>query len=134
MILGGSERLRRLLGDEGAGAAAEYYPLIAALPHCPSPSYLLRCGVLLLWNDEAERLLPQIYAESVVSCGFAACCTLTLASMEQTHPVLTVQRELHRLDGSIVPPQDIPLRERQYGITKEEQIMLAGLRLLRGEM
>lgn len=69
-----------------------------------------------------------------MSCGYAACCTLTLASMERDHPVLTVQRELHRLDGSIVLPQDIPLREGSCGIAKEEQIMLAGLRLLRGEM
>ncbi len=134
MILGGGESFHRLLGEEDDYAMAEYYPLVAALPRCPAPPYLLRCGVLLLWNDDAERLLPQIYAESVVSCGFAACCTLTLASMERDRAVLTVQRELKRLDGSVVLPQDIPLREWWYGITKEEQIMLAGLRLLRGEM
>ena len=135
MILGdGKEAFRLSGGEENVITSAEYYPLIAAMPHCPSPPYLLRCGVLLLWNDDAERLLPQIYAESAVSCGFAACCTLTLASMEQNRAMLTVQRELCRLDGSLVLPQDIPLRKWQPGITEEEQLVLAGLRLLRGEM
>lgn len=137
LVLGGRDTFRRLLGSDAADAAdaaAEYYPLVAAMPRCPLPQYLLRCNVLLLWNEEAERLLPHIYADSVVSCGFAACCTLTLSSMEQSRAVLAVQREFRRLDGSAVPPQDIPLKEWWYGITPEEQIMFAGLRLLRGEM
>lgn len=133
-MLGGGKELRRQLKtggglcfspEEGDGAA-----LAAILPGAEPPQGMLSCGTLLLWESEAERWLGHMQAEQVVSCGFAPQNTLTPASTEPSHALLTVQRELRRPDGRYIWPQDVALPEEWAALPLPQQLMLTGLRLL----
>lgn len=135
LVLGGGESLRRYLARQGKAlrfhaAQGGCFGLAAILPGARRPAAELSCAVLLLWEDGAEEWLGCIRAGQTVSCGFAPQNSLTPASTEPGHSVVTVQRELLRPDGRYVWPQDVPLPEEWSGFSLPEQLMLAGLRLL----
>lgn len=134
LVLGGGETLRRYLARQGKDlrfhAEEGRFELVAILPGAERPAAELSCAVLLLWEDGAETWLNCIRAEQAVSCGFAPQNTLTPASTEPGHSVVTVQRELLRPDGRFIWPQDVPLPEEWSGFPLPEQLILVGLRLL----
>ncbi|MGM9619294.1 MAG: hypothetical protein ACI3W8_05635 [Oscillospiraceae bacterium] len=139
-ILGGDERFWRFLDAPGDWTFCSVpeegvcYDLAVLLPAVRRLTEKLRSRTLLLWEEYAETLLAVAEGEQVVSCGFAARNTLTLASLDRGRAVLTVQRELVRGDGAAVAPQDIPLPESWAVLPPEQQVMLAGLRLLLGTL
>ena len=64
------------------------------------------CRVLLAPGDWAPSL-SRIAAETVVTYGLSHRDSLTLSSL--TEPVLCIQRQLPRPDGTIIEPQEFPL-------------------------
>lgn len=139
-ILGGDEAFWRFLDAPGdwtfcsvpeEGVCYDLAVLLPALRRLERP---LRSRTLLLWEERAETLLGSARGGQVVSCGFAPRNTLTLASLSRDRAVLTVQRELLRPDGGSVAPQDIPLPASWAVLPPEQQVMLAGLRLLLGTL
>ncbi|MGM9661472.1 MAG: hypothetical protein ACI3WR_00050 [Oscillospiraceae bacterium] len=139
-ILGGDERFWRFLDAPGdwtfcsVEEAGVCYDLAVLLPSVRRLARPLRSRTLLLWEEHAETLLGSARGGQVVSCGFAPCNTLTLASLDRGRAVLTVQRELTQCGGGSVAPQDIPLPESWAVLPPEQQLMLAGLRLLLGTL
>lgn len=68
---------------------------------------VVRCRILLLPGDWERPLPPGLAAETVVSYGLSARDSLTLSSL--TEPVLCVQRQLPRPDGTWIDPQEFLL-------------------------
>ena len=135
LVLGASEELLAFLdGEAELLPTEERYPLIAVMPSTEMPEGRLRCDLLQLWDENAGEVLRKVEAESVVSCGFAPHCTLTLSSMEPERSVLTVQRAWLRADGTELSQQEIPLPQAWSRLSAEERIMLAGIRLLTGTL
>lgn len=82
----------------------------------------LRCKCLLLPGDCPVRTT----APAVISYGLSARDSLTLSGVRQ--PVLCIQRTLPGPDGTLLEPQEIPLRELPG--PPEALLGLLGLRLL----
>ena len=68
---------------------------------------VVRCRILLLPGDWERPLPTGLAAEAVVSYGLSARDSLTLSSL--TEPVLCVQRQLPRPDGTWIDPQEFLL-------------------------
>ena len=75
-------------------------------------------------------MLQLTRAERVVGYGFSERDSLTFSSMGGEQRVLCVQRQLLRVDGGVVEPQEIPLPERYWKLHEEDILVLMGTRLL----
>lgn len=136
-VLGAEKRFLDYLPEEEIcldEQEGQCWDLVLLLPSVKQIEKTLFSRILLIWDENAEGLLRSARTETVVSCGFAARDTLTLASMEAGRTVLSIQRAIKRLDGSAVPPQDLLLPEAWQVLPPEERVMLAGFCLLRGEL
>ena len=137
LVLGSGEMVRNFLDfPDGLNCFYEedgrYFDLVAAMPGAEKRVTGLRCGTLLLWEEQAGALLPCMTAEQVVSCGFSQQCTLTPASTQPGGAVMTIQRALQRLDGTDILPQDIPLPVEWGALPLPQQMTLMGMMLLLG--
>lgn len=88
------------------------------------------CGTLLVPGDCGETVLQLTRAERVVGYGFSERDSLTFSSMGGEQRVLCVQRQLLRVDGGVVEPQEIPLPERYLKLHEEDILVLMGTQLL----
>ena len=86
----------------------------------------LRCRTLLL---PEECPLQEVETEQVVSYGLSGKNSLTLSSMRE-QLLMSVQRELTRLDGSVVERQEILLPESLTHYPQEGVLALVGAWLL----
>ena len=84
------------------------------------------CRVLLAPGDRALSL-EHVSAETVVTYGLSHRDSLTLSSLAE--PVLCVQRQLPRPDGTVIEPQEFPLPALPGQAA--ELLPLLGARLLR---
>ena len=84
------------------------------------------CRVLLAPGDRALSL-EHVSAETVVTYGLSHRDSLTLSSLAE--PVLCVQRQLPRPDGTVIEPQEFPLPALPGPAA--ELLPLLGARLLR---
>lgn len=135
LVLGCDDALRHGLEKTGRGVCfsaerGDRFTVAAILPGAAMPPGAFSCDTLLLWEAEAERWLGRVEARQAVSCGFAPQNTLTPASTEPAHGIVTVQRELRRPDGQYIWPGDVPIPEEWARFTLPQQLMLTGLRLL----
>lgn len=90
----------------------------------------LRCNTLLL----PEGVCPEgIRATQVISYGLGTRNSLTLSSMD-THPMLSVQRELTNLWGETVEVQEMILPQHWQRWEKRQMLALAGVYLLCGKI
>ena len=69
----------------------------------------IRCHTVLLPGNEGG-LPPGICARGAVSYGMSGRDTITLSSREGQRMWVAVQRELVRLDGSVLERQELPVR------------------------
>ena len=99
-------------GIRGAARAEElaerYWPLLVLTgPGCDLlGETAAMCRVLLAPGDRALSL-EHVSAETVVTYGLSHRDSLTLSSLAE--PVLCVQRQLPRPDGTVIEPQQFPL-------------------------
>ena len=118
-----------VLGAERAEALAEqYWPLrVLTRRGCGElGDTAALCRVLLAPGDWAPSL-DHITAETVVTYGLSHRDSLTLSSLAK--PVLCVQRQLPRPDGTVIEPQEFPLPALPGPAA--ELLPLLGARLLR---
>lgn len=90
------------------------------------------CATLIVPESCGGALLQRIRAERVVGYGVDRKATLTFSSMGDGQKVLCIQRELRRLDGTVIEPQELPLPERFAQLPEEGVLALVGTRLLLG--
>lgn len=88
------------------------------------------CETLLVPGDCGAALLQRIRAERVVGYGVDRRDSLTFSSMGGQQKLLCVQRQLRRLDGGLIEPQEIPLPEPLRSLPDEGALALMGTRLL----
>lgn len=90
----------------------------------------LRCGTVLLPGD-AGWLLNRICAQGAVSYGLSCRDSITLSSRKQDRLWVAVQRELVRMDGTVLERQEIsvPLSPK-LGVM--ETLAVTGAALLLG--
>ena len=96
----------------------ETIPRIHALP--------IACECLLVEGVCHSESLACVQAKHIVTYGLSSRDSLTLSSLQ--NPVLCIQRVLHRLDGTVIEPQEIPLAD--LPLPAEQLLPLLGLRLL----
>ena len=94
------------------------------------PGIALRCGTVLLPGD-AGGVLDCICAEGAVSYGLSCRDSITLSSRKQDRIWVAVQRELVRMDGTVLERQEIsvPLQPK-LGVL--ETLAVTGAALLLG--
>ena len=90
----------------------------------------LRCGTVLLPGGESG-LLQYIQARSAVSYGLSGRDSITLSSRRKGCLWVAVQRELVRLDGTVLERQEMPVSVGQ-GEDALEVLAVAGALLLLG--
>lgn len=96
--------------------------VIRKVTYMPSIS----CECLLVGGDCPAGFWAHVQAKHVITYGLSQRDSLTLSSLEK--PVLCVQRALPRLDGTIVEPQELPLKN--LPLPAEQMLPLLGLWLL----
>ena len=130
----GESLARRLVARFGPAVDAMQHPqLLIVAPGAgsvPQPGGL-HCGTVLLPGD-CGGLLDWICAQSAVSYGLSGRDTITLSSRDDHRIWVALQRELVRLDGTVLERQEIsvPIRE---GLDERQTLALAGAMLLLGE-
>ena len=129
----GESLARRLVARFGPAVDARQHPhLLIIAPgtrSAPEPGGL-HCRTVLLPGD-CGGLLDRIYAQSAVSYGLSGRDTITLSSRDEQRIWVALQRELVRLDGTVLERQEIcvPIRE---GLDERQTLALAGAVLLLG--
>ena len=88
------------------------------------------CGTVLLPGC-AGRLLERVHARSAVSYGLSPRDSITLSSREGERLCLAVQRELVRVDGTVLERQEL-VAEAAGGQDPMLALALAGALLLLG--
>ena len=68
------------------------------------------CPAILSGQNEAAALFARREGLVPVDCGLSLRDTLTLSSVTETSAVISLQRPVARLDGSLVEPVEFPLR------------------------
>lgn len=106
--------------------------VVSPIAVCRARTATISCRTVLL-PDPAGPLAYSLFADRVVSYGLSPRDTITLSSLEGTHICVAVQRELIRLDGSVVERQELVLPRRE-GQSPELLLVQAGLRLLLGPL
>lgn len=90
----------------------------------------LRCHTVLLPGEQGG-LLTGIHARGAVSYGLSGRDTITLSSREGRRMWVAVQRELVRLDGTVLERQELPVRIPEWA-DQMHTLALAGAMLLLG--
>ena len=124
---------RRLVSRLGPAVPADREPglLVIASGAKILPEWSpLRCGTVLLPGEESG-LLQHIQARSAVSYGLSGRDTITLSSRKKDCLWVAVQRELVRLDGTVLERQEVPVSVER-GEEEMEALALAGALLLLG--
>lgn len=124
---------RRLVSRLGPAVPADREPgllVIASGVQILPERSPLRCGTVLLPGGESG-LLQYIRARSAVSYGLSGRDTITLSSRQKDRLWVAVQRELVRLDGTVLERQEVPVPVGQ-GEDAMEVLAVAGALLLLG--
>ena len=126
----GEQLARRLVARFGPAVEAERAPGLLVVAPGAQVRPGLRCGTVLLPGYESG-LLENICARGAVSYGLSGRDTVTLSSREGQHMWVAVQRELVRLDGTVLEQQEIPVTVPD-GISEVQMLALTGAMLLLG--
>jgi len=127
----GESLARRLVARFGPAVDVGREPELLVLgPGARGPGRALVCGTVLLPGSESG-LLENIQAKSAVSYGMSGRDTITLSSREERHMWVAVQRELVRLDGTVMERQEFPVYLEQ-GLDELQVLALTGALLLHG--
>lgn len=132
-VLERGERLaRRLVARFGPAVGADQRPglLVVAPEACLSALGGVECETVLLPGTAAHQL-GVLRARSAVSYGLSGRDTITLSSAEGRRLWVAVQRELVRLDGTVLDRQEFPARVPE-GMDGLQMLALAGAMLLLG--
>ena len=128
-VAGGRAQIRS--GDHPALLTGENYDLLVVSPRATSwaGASAICCRTVLL-PGPAGPLARSLLADRAVSYGMNPKDTLTISSLEEHRICVAVQRELLRLDGSVVERQELVL---PYGGGAPELVLArTGLQLLLG--
>jgi len=132
-VLEQGERLaRRLVARFGPAVGADQRPgllVVAPEVHLPAGEKL-ECETVLLPGTAAHQL-NAVRARSAVSYGLSGRDTITLSSAEGRWLWVAVQRELVRLDGTVLERQEFPVSVPE-GMDGLQMLALAGAMLLLG--
>ena len=112
-VLERGERLaRRLVTRLGPAVVAQEKPeLLVVAPgiRLTREMGLLECGTVLL-PGEGMHQMESVRARNAVSYGLSGRDTITLSSREQGRVWVAVQRELVRVDGTVLERQEAAVR------------------------
>lgn len=86
----------------------------------------ISCECLLAGGDCSSEFLAHVQTNHIITYGLSPRDSLTLSSLQK--PVLCIQRALPRLDGTIIEPQELPLKN--LPLPAEQMLPLLGLWLL----
>lgn len=129
----GEQLARRLVARFGPAVGADQGPalLVVAPEVClPAAWGELMCGTVLLPGNAAFQL-GTLQARSAVSYGLSGRDTITLSSAAGRRLWVAVQRELVRMDGTVLERQELPIRVPD-GVNELHALALAGAMLLLG--
>lgn len=126
----GEALARRLVARFGPAVDARQEPGLLVLGPGAQVEGALVCGTVLLPGGERD-LLKDIQAKSAVSYGLSGRDTITLSSREGRRLWVAVQRELVRLDGTVLERQELAV-ELLPGLDTMQTLALAGAMLLMG--
>ncbi|MBR2934286.1 MAG: hypothetical protein IKB79_01730 [Oscillospiraceae bacterium] len=125
----GEALARQLVARFGPAVGTGGCPgLLVVGPEVTEVSGPLTCGTVLLPGSQS-RLLEQISAKSAVSYGMSGRDTITLSSRRGNRLWVAVQRELVRLDGTVLERQELWV-ETDEGMDTLHALALTGARLL----
>ena len=108
----GEQLARRLVARFGPAVGADQKPgLLVVAPgmSLTEEDGPLECGTVLL-PGSAGRQLGAFRAKSAVSYGLSGRDTITLSSREGERVWVAVQRELVRMDGTVLDRQEVAVR------------------------
>ncbi|MBE6972861.1 MAG: hypothetical protein E7440_03150 [Ruminococcaceae bacterium] len=128
----GEQLARRLVARFGPAVSMDQRPglLIVAPGVCLTEWGKLECETVLLPGNVTHRL-GGLQARSAVSYGLSGRDTITLSSAEGSRLWVAVQRELVRMDGTVLERQELPVRIPD-GADELQTLALAGAMLLLG--
>lgn len=132
MLERGEALARQLVARFGPAVGADRKPgLLVVGPGVTALTERLVCGTVLLPGSQS-RLLDQISARSAVSYGLSGRDTITMSSRRGNRLWVAVQRELVRLDGTVLERQELWV-EMDKGMDTLHALALTGARLLLGQ-
>lgn len=109
-VLERGERLaRRLVARFGPAVGAGQEPHLLVIAPGAKVEHGVRCHTVLLPGNESG-LLQNICARGAVSYGLSGRDSITLSSREGRRMWVAIQRELVRLDGTVLERQEISVR------------------------
>lgn len=127
----GETLARRLVARFGPAVGEEHRPeLLVIGPGVQAVDAMLTCGTVLLPGGQGG-LLAHIQAKSAVSYGLSGRDTITLSSRQGQRLWVAVQRELVRLDGTVLERQELAV-DVPPGLDTLHTLALTGARLLLG--
>ena len=122
---------RQLVTRFGPAVGADHRPgLLVIGPGVSALPGPVVCQTVLLPGSKS-MLLEQICAKSAVSYGLSGRDTITLSSRRGDRLWVAVQRELVRLDGTVLERQELPV-EAEGGLDTMDILALTGAKLLLG--
>jgi len=130
----GEQLARRLVARFGPPVGAAQRPglLVVAPEVCLTAWGKLECETVLLPGNMAHQL-GTLRARSAVSYGLSGRDTITLSSKEGRRLWVAVQRDLVRLNGTVLERQEFPIRIPE-GADELQTLALAGAMLLLGAL
>ena len=130
----GEQLARRLVARFGPAVGVDQRPglLVVAPEVCLAECGKLECGTVLLPGSAAQQL-DGLQARSAVSYGLSGRDTITVSSAEGRRLWVAVQRDLVRLDGTVLERQEFPVRVPE-GADELRTLALAGAMLLLGAL
>lgn len=128
----GEQLARRLVARFGPAVGADQRPglLVVAPEVCLAAWGKLECETVLL-PGSATHQLSMLQARSAVSYGLSGRDTITMSSAEGRRLWVAVQRDLVRLDGTVLERQEFPIRIPE-GEDELQTLALTGAMLLLG--
>ncbi len=125
----GEALARQLVARFGPAVGTAGCPgLLVIGPGVQEIGSMLTCGTVLLPGNQSG-LLARIQAKSAVSYGLSGRDSLTLSSREGQRLWVAVQRELVRLDGTVLERQELAV-DVPPGLDTMQVLALTGARLL----
>ena len=124
---------RQLVARFGPAVRADDFPgLLVVGPGVAALPGQLQCGTVLLPGSQSG-LLDRISAKSAVNYGLSGRDTITLSSRRGNRLWVAVQRELVRLDGTVLERQELSV-EMDEGMDTLHALALTGARLIIGSI